>query len=219
MREAEEEFRKAVELKPSYASAHQWYAQLLVAQLRWEEALFHIEKAAELDPFSQIVCLVHTFFYEAKRDYGTGLELAKRAAELNPKDGGSHFELAWLYGKLKLFEDMRREADIGVRLVRDSYSHAAIGAEAMMAYLEDGKEAVGRMLPKLKEHLGETFTANRFISDLNFYVGDTEGDFEWLERSFSEKEFDLIYIKSNEFLDGVRTDRRYLSFLGRLGLA
>ncbi|HEY6283627.1 MAG TPA: adenylate/guanylate cyclase domain-containing protein [Nitrososphaerales archaeon] len=219
MRAAEGEFRRAIELKPSYASAHQWYAQLLIAQLRWDEGLLHIEKAAELDPFSQIICLVRTFFYEARRDYGTGLEFARRAAELNPRDGGSHFELAWLFGKMKLFDDMRREAEIGVRLVRDSYPHAEVGAKAMLGYLEDDKETIRDVLPKLKEHLGGTFTANRFISDLSFYLEDADAGFEWLERSLSEKEFDLIFIKSNESLDGVRTDPRYLSLLERLGLA
>ena len=219
VREAEEEFKKAIESKPSYANAHLWYAQLLIAQLRWDEAIHHMEKAVELDPFSQIFCLVHTFLYEAKRDYGTSLELAKRAAELNPKDGSSHFELAWLYGKLKLFDDMKREAGIGVSLVKDSHPHAEEGAKAMMAYLEDDRETVRRMLPKLKKHLRETFTTIRFISDLSFYLGDTDTGFEWLGRSFSAMESDLIYVKSNEFLDGVRTDERYLSFLGRLGLA
>ncbi|HME18609.1 MAG TPA: adenylate/guanylate cyclase domain-containing protein, partial [Nitrososphaerales archaeon] len=102
LRGAEEEFRRAIELKPSYVSAHQWYCQLLIAQLRWDEAVSHIEKAAELDPFSHVVCLVHTFLYEAKRDFQAALGMAKKAIQLNPDDPSSHYELAWICGKLKL---------------------------------------------------------------------------------------------------------------------
>jgi adenylate cyclase len=218
LRRAEEEFKTAVELKPSYASAHQWYAQLLIARLRWEEALPHIEKAAELDPFSRVISVVHTFLYEAKRDYGTALRLAVRAAELNPKDGGARFELAWLRGKLKMFKEMEREAEIGVGLVKDAAPFAGKGREAMVAYLRDDRERVRKVLPELKAHIGETFTVIRFIADLHFYLGEIEEGFKWLGKSFSEKEFDLFYIKSDEFLDDVRTDKRYLRLLDKLGL-
>ncbi len=216
---AEEEFRKAIELKPSYASAHQWYAQLLIARLKWEEALSHIEKAADLDPFSQIICMVHTFLYEAKRDYGSGLRLAERAAELNPNNAGCRIELAWLLGKMRMFEEMQREARIGLSLIKKEVPFADRGLDAMVAYLRADKEKVRKMLPELKAHLGETFTAIRFIADLHFYLGEVDEGFEWLQKSFSKKEFDLFYIKSDEFLDGVRTDKRYLTLLEKLGLS
>jgi adenylate cyclase len=219
MRGAESQLRRATELKPSYASAHQWYSQVLIALQKWEEARFHIEKAAELDPFSHIICLIHTFLYEAKRDYGSGLELAKRAVELNPEDPSSYFELAFLYGKLKMSEEARRAAATGVRLAGAFAPQAALGAQAMLALLEEDRPSVRELLSRLKEHVGETFTTVRFIADLHFYLGEDEEGFAWLERSWSEREFDLIYIKSDEFLDRLREVPRYKDLLRRLGLA
>jgi adenylate cyclase len=219
MRGAENELRRATELKPGYASAHQWYSQVFIAQQKWEEARVHIDKAAELDPFSHVICLVHTFLYEVQRDYASGLELAKRAVELNPDDPSSHFELAFLYGKLKMSSEARLAAGTGVRLAKATAPHADQGARAMLAYLDNDREAVRDILPELKEHVGETFTAIRFIADLHFYLGEDDEGFAWLERSWTEKEFDLIYLKSDEFLDRVRGDSRYMALLGRLGLA
>ena len=219
LHKAEEEFRTAIELKPSYASAHQWYAQLLIARLSWDEALSHIEKAAELDPFSQIISMVHTFLYEAKRDYGNGLRLAERAAELNPNDAGCRIELAYILGKMRMFEEMQAEAQIGLNLIKKGLPFADKGLDTMVAYLRGDKKKVGEMLPELKEHLGETFTTVRFIADLHFYLGEVDDGFEWLEKSYSDKEFDLIYIKSDEFLDGVRKDKRYLTLVDKLGLS
>jgi adenylate cyclase len=219
VRGAEGELRMATELKPGYASAHQWYSQVLIAQQKWGEARVHIGKAAELDPFSHVICLVHTFLYEAKRDYGSALELAKRAIELNPDDPSSHFELAFLYGKLKMSGEARRAAETGVRLARAVAPHADEGARAMLACLEDDSRGVRELLPLLEEHVGKTFTTVRFIADLHFYLGEDHEGFAWLERSWSGREFDLIYVESDEFLDRVREDGRYKSLQERLGLA
>jgi len=218
LRGAEEEFRRAIELKPSYVSAHQWYCQLLIAQQRWDEAAIHIEKAAELDPFSQIVCLVHTFLYEAKRDYETALGMARKAVELNPNDPSSHIELAWISGKLKMLDEAKKEAEIGSGLARGSFPFSAVGAEAMLSCLKEDRPAISRVLPELKADIGKTFTSLHFIGDLHFYLGENDEGFAWLERSISDRESDIIYIRTNEFLDGVRTDKRYLEIVKRLGL-
>ncbi len=50
---AEQEFRRAIELNPSYATAHHWYAEDLLIRIgRQQEALAEIERARQLDPLS-----------------------------------------------------------------------------------------------------------------------------------------------------------------------
>jgi Flp pilus assembly protein TadD len=49
---AEQEFKRAIELGPSNAGAHYWYAMLLVALGRGAEALAEAERTLELDPFA-----------------------------------------------------------------------------------------------------------------------------------------------------------------------
>ena len=53
--EAEREFRRAIEMNPSYPYAHLWYANLLMSRRRLDEALQQVKLAQELDPFSLIV--------------------------------------------------------------------------------------------------------------------------------------------------------------------
>src|ERR1041385_4974316 len=52
---AEREYRRAIELNPNYASAHQWFAEHLCALRRNDEALSEIRRALELDPMSLII--------------------------------------------------------------------------------------------------------------------------------------------------------------------
>jgi adenylate cyclase len=217
--EAEDEFRRAISSKANFPTAHQWYAQLLIAETRWEDALSHIEKAVELDPLSQVAWLVHVFFYEAKRDYVNGLPLAEKAVNLNPNSPALRLELALFYAKLDMPGEARREAKTGVDIVKESYPYAEDAMDAMLASLGGDRETVRRLLPALEAHQSETFTARRFIADLHFFLGDVDEGFEWLEKSYANKEFDLFYIKSNEYLDEVRSDRRYLDLVERLGLA
>lgn len=49
---AEAEGRRAIELRPSYATGWQWYAEGLLAQGRMEEARAAIDRAIELDPLA-----------------------------------------------------------------------------------------------------------------------------------------------------------------------
>ena len=70
MTEAEREYRLAIELKPSYATAHQWLGELLEAQGRFDEAALALGEARALDPLSLPVsaalgeCLTHLGRYD-----------------------------------------------------------------------------------------------------------------------------------------------------------
>jgi adenylate cyclase len=214
-RAAEEEYRKSIELKPSYASAHQWYAYLLRSQLRWNEDQKQIEKALELDPLSPMINFNHGGHYVAKRDYGNALGPLRRAAELQLVP--AHMLLAVAYGRMKMFDDMRREAAIFVELVEDSYPLVRKGMDAFIAYNEDDSQALRNLLPLLETHLQESMTDAYGIACFYFYLGDNDKGFEWLERSYSKREASLARIKYDWDLDGVREDPRYLDLLKRIG--
>src|SRR5437667_2817290 len=52
---AEREFRRAIDLNPNYATAHQWLAEEISVLRGHEEALAEIRRALELDPLSLII--------------------------------------------------------------------------------------------------------------------------------------------------------------------
>ena len=216
LREAEEEFRKSIELKPNYASGHQWYSTLLRDQLRWNEGLEQIEKALDLDPLSPVINLNHGALYFAKRDYPRSLEPFKRAADLQL--ASAHYLLAASYGRMKMFDDMKREAAIFVELVQEVYPLARKGMDALIGYNEEDSQTLRGLLPLLESHLQESLTDAFGIACFYFYLRQNDKGFEWLERSYSRREESLMRLKHDWDLDGVREDPRYRDLLKRMEL-
>jgi TolB-like protein/Flp pilus assembly protein TadD len=218
-RGAEDEFKKAIQLKPSDANAHNGYHHCtLLFRHRWDEALEHIEAAVRLDPLSPLLCGVYGWYYYLRGDYRRALELCKRAVEL----GGSDVRgtVAFLYGKMKMFEEMRREYKAWVELLQISDPLVETYARVNIAYLEDDKETVRKILPELEAHFGEEEKSHLAMGIARHYfrLGENDKGFEWLERSYSRRESWLLWVTVDPDFDGIRTDPRYLDLLKRLGL-
>ena len=221
LRSSEEEFKRAIELMPSYAMAHNWFFMLLVVQLRWDEALKQIEKALDLDPLSPVINFNRGAFYLAKRDYSRVIEPMRKAVELG--FNGGHGIMGHAYGKMKMFDEMRREYATHVKLILGSSPFARIFADAEIAGLEDDKQTVRRLLPELEAHFQDVGAQPLgqgavWIAGCYFYLGEKDKGFEWLERSYSRKELHILDITFDPQFDGVRDDPRYLDLLKRLGL-
>jgi TolB-like protein len=58
---AEAELKRAIQTKPGYAAARQWYAEFLIAMGRHEEAIAEMRRARELDPLSLIINSVEAY--------------------------------------------------------------------------------------------------------------------------------------------------------------
>jgi tetratricopeptide (TPR) repeat protein len=225
IKRAEDEFKKAIQLKPSDAGAHNGYCCTLLYRLKWDEAFEHIETAMGLNPLSPELCANHGRDYYMTGDYHRALELFERAVDL----GGSNerADVAFMYGKMKMFEEMRHEYAAWVELRKDSRPLADKAARAQMAYLEDDKETLRGLLPELEAHVGEEngidtlfpgYTPMVIIAGYYFYLGENDKGFECLERGYSRKEPLLLDITNWPAFGGVRTDPRYLNLLKRLGL-
>src|SRR5207247_9336537 len=78
------ELRRAIELSPSLAVAHQSLGVSFAKQGRLDEALEEYLKARELDPLSSVIARQVATPYYFKRDYVRALELLRQANELGP---------------------------------------------------------------------------------------------------------------------------------------
>jgi tetratricopeptide (TPR) repeat protein len=84
---AEQGFRRAIELKPGYATAHQWYSELLAFLGRHAEAIAEIRKALELDPLSAVMHHQAGQTYQQARQYDQAIVEYRNAIALLPEFG------------------------------------------------------------------------------------------------------------------------------------
>ena len=81
---SEKEFRRAIELNPQYATAHQWYAEFLSRQGRFDEAFAESSQAQQLDPLSLIIATDHASILYYSRQYESAIEQYRSVLELDP---------------------------------------------------------------------------------------------------------------------------------------
>jgi len=81
---AEKEFKRAIELNPRYAVAHEWYGGWLQAMGRYNEAVAERKKAQELDPLSLVINFELALAFYYARDYDQAIEQFQKTFELEP---------------------------------------------------------------------------------------------------------------------------------------
>ena len=99
--QAEQHFKRAIELKSDYATAHQWYSALLAASGRHNEAIAEARRAHELEPFSLTIYadLVRHLYYA--RRYDEAITECRKLIELDQKFARGHVELGQVLASRK----------------------------------------------------------------------------------------------------------------------
>jgi tetratricopeptide (TPR) repeat protein len=111
---AESELKQAVQSKPSYVTAHQWYAEFLSTMGRHEEAIIKIEKALEFDPLSSFLNVMKGNLLYLTRQYDKAIEQCQEALVLDPNYILAHNILALSYLQKGMYEEALEECKKGV---------------------------------------------------------------------------------------------------------
>jgi TolB-like protein/DNA-binding winged helix-turn-helix (wHTH) protein len=96
---AEDEFKRAIALNPSYSMAHRLYTAYLSETRRHREAWEQINEAMRLDPLSlpNNAEVVRTLYYA--RNYDQAIEQGQKAMQLDPKYVRTHFWMGRVYSQ------------------------------------------------------------------------------------------------------------------------
>jgi len=215
-REAEREWKIALELKPNYATAHHWYAFTHAFFGRHEESIKEILRARELDPLSsRISSDVGRFLYYA-RQYDRALEELKKSAELFSEESGNFYFLANVYSQLGQFEDA-----ISSRLQVIEISGDNPELDPWLAYyyaLKGNRAEAQKRLKDIIENSKMEFVQSLNIARVYVGLGDIEQAFIWLDKAFSGKEAELPFLKIDPTFDPLHSDPRFTALLKKIGL-
>jgi non-specific serine/threonine protein kinase len=212
---AEREFKRAFELNPNYATAHYWYASVLIDMGRLDDAIIEAKRAQEADPLSLVAsAVVGQAFYLARR-YDQAIEQLREALYMDQNFPLAHWWLAMCYSQSS-YEQAVSEGEKALGLSR---GEPGVLGELGHAYAVAGKRAdAHKVLTELMEQSGR-----RYVAPLNFaliYAGleDKAQALEWLERAYEDHSDRLTWIRSWPHFDTLRAEPRFQDLLGRMHL-
>jgi len=214
---AEREYRRAIELNPSYPLARIWYALYLDGMQRFEEAVAQAESAQQLDPAS---ALINTwagaaYFYAGRAE--EAMASWQKALELDPGYSDASIVLARTYVTKGMYQ--RAIAELQKALIlnaRDSFILGALAhAYARAGRREEALKIVGE-LKRIETDRGSIPT----FSFIWAYAGlqDKNQAFAWLERSYQERRDRMVWLNVDPLLDPLRSDPRFHDLVRRVGL-
>jgi TolB-like protein len=212
---SEKEYKIGLELNPNYATGHHWYAEWLLYNSKFEEALNEITLATELDPVSQGILKDKGIHFYYTRQYDEAIDLGKKTLELDPGFVPAHRLLSLAYqGKglyNKAIAENQRWGELTGNKVKTEVALVQIYAAA--GY----KQEVEKML-KLLDTSKLGGNDYRGMATIYAGLGDMDNAFEWLEKSFKKHEESLCSLNIDPKMDPLRNDPRFDSMVKRIGL-
>jgi TolB-like protein len=206
---AEREFKRAIELNPNYATAHQWYAELLTQLGRFDDAFASIERARALDPFNLVINRENGGLRCYAREYDKCIGLLEKAVALDPNFSGFHYDLSWAYqmkgnyaGSVEAFAKWRELSDdiAGAAAARDSFAKG--GWRGFLKAVTD-KNSSAQLKPY---NIGVYLVA----------LAENEAAISEFEKTYDERINDVYWLSVDPRLDPVRSEPRFQALLKKV---
>lgn len=214
-RGAEESFKRAMELNPSYATAFEWYGEMLSLLGRFDEAFVALEQAERLDPLSLAVKQDIGEASLRARQFDRTLQKARELAELDPTTPRPHY-LRWhVYQAEGHYDDAVAER---LRHLTKLNKPPELLAELRQAAQTTGWQGYWRKELALAAAGRLELNTNERAKHC-IYVGDYEQAFRWMEESFAERGDVPVLMKTLPSYDPLRDDPRFAELLQRAGLS
>jgi serine/threonine protein kinase/TolB-like protein/Tfp pilus assembly protein PilF len=213
---AEDEYKRAIELNPGYASTHHWYGWYLALMGRLNEAIAEIKQASELDPLSLEINTDLGLSFLFARQYDRAIEQFEKAMEMDPNFIWTHFFMGWAYEQKGNYEGAIVEFQKAAQLDDSLLILAALGHTYVMAGRRD--EAL-RVLAEMKDLAERRHVSSYHFAIIHAALGSKEEAFEWLEKTYEARSEALVWLKVDPRLDTLRTDPRFIDLQRRVGLS
>jgi TolB-like protein/DNA-binding winged helix-turn-helix (wHTH) protein/Flp pilus assembly protein TadD len=211
---AGKEYRRAIELNPGYATAHQWYASHLIVLGRNDEAIAELRKAESLDPLSLIVSADLADFLIIAHSYDESMRESRKTIEMDPNFALAHNQLGQAYLQMQMDDQAVAELQKAVQLSGNSPTCIANLARA---YVASGKRSkASKLLGDLEKRSSSAYSHASEIAMIYASLGDADQAMNWLEKSYEDRFNPSVLLRPG--FDPLRSDPRFEGLLRRIGL-
>jgi TolB-like protein/DNA-binding winged helix-turn-helix (wHTH) protein/Tfp pilus assembly protein PilF len=212
---ADKEFRRAIELNPSYATGHQWYAEHLMWEGRFNEALEESERARELDPLSLIIAADNGAILYYSRQYDKSIVKLKTVLELDPSYPRGHI-VVYPYEEEGRYAEAIAELKSVAQITNESTF--ALMREAYI-YGRSGKEAEWREVLKKMQKMNAAAPMSPMVFAWAYLGhGDKDKTLELMYEAYEQHSNVMTSLKVEPAFDPLRNDPRFIELLHRVRL-
>jgi len=212
---SEKEYRRAIELKPNYSTAHHWLGADLVYVKRFDDSLAELRRGEEIDPLSPIIStnLGDTLVFA--RRYDEAIAQYKRTLVSNPNFAYAHRALGWAYGSKGMYPEAIAETRTSIEL-----NHASSGKALLGLWLaKSGKrDEAMKLLNDLRQESARGYVQSYDFALIYIGLGDKEEALNYLEKHVSSRAETANSYSVAPELDDLRSEPRFKAMLKRMNL-
>jgi tetratricopeptide (TPR) repeat protein len=214
---AEKEYKRAIELNPRYATAHQWYGGYLSVMGRSNEAIAERKRALELEPLSLIINfeLGLAFYYD--RDYDQAIEQFQKTVELDQNFPTAHNFLPAAFEQKGMYGEAIAEFKKAILLTAASEGTLSKAGLGHVYAITGQKSAARALLDELQQLSAKEYVPGTSIALIYAGLGEKDQAFAWLDKAYDERAFQLQWVKLDPRWDPLRSDARFQVLMRRIG--
>ena len=212
---AEKEYRRAIELRPDYATAHHWLGTDLGSVKRVDDSLAQMKRAEELDPLSAIIGTNLGDMLRVARRYDEAITQYKRVLARNPNFSYGHLALGRAYGLKGMYQEAIAETRKSLELNPGSTDIGWLGYWTARAGMRD---EASRILAELKEESTRRYIPNDAFGMVYLGLGEKQQALDHLEKHMMDRAETANGYAVDPELDDLRAEPRFKAMLKRMNL-
>jgi len=212
---AEKEFKRALELNPSLADAHFFYADMLIVLKRNDEWQREIQRARELDPLNDFKESFYGWHLNYLHRYDEAIPIFQKLLPTGPNKASNYLGLWGAYYKKGMYgEALTAAKDYFVATGERDFADA-LGAGQGKAVYRAAMKRVGEAMAaeSKRRHLPAIRIARMFA-----HSGDKDAAIQWLEKAYQARESPLIRAAVFWDWDELRSEPRFQDLMRRMNL-
>ena len=213
---AERAFKQAIRLNPGYPYAHNFYAVLLAALGRFDDALTHIRNAQELDPLSLPINTNLGWLLYLARRYEEAIEQYLKTIDLDEGFPLAHRRLAQIYEITLRYSEADAEYQKALALSGEDIELITARGHFYAVVGETSKAR--EVLNELEGLAKSRYVPSYLVARIYLGLGDIDRLFELLYKALDERYGYLAYLDVEPMFDPIRTDPRYEALVLSVGL-
>ena len=215
---AEKEYKRAIELNPRYATAHQWYGGYLSVMGRSDEAIAERKRALELEPLSLVINFELGLSYYHARDYDKAIEQFQKTLELDQNFPAVHNFLPAAYEQKGMYKEAIAEFKRSLPLMKGSETTLSKAGLGHVYAVIGSKSDAAILLDELKQTFDTEYLPASSIAMIYAGLDEKDQAFTWLNKAYEQRAFQLQWINLDARWDNLRPDPRFQDLLRRIGL-